>query len=82
MIHVGHAGTYRVEGFERAHERAGRKHLDLDAPAGRDADRLREPNRVGVKARRPLGPIRHHLQLSDSLRDRGRRETQGDTGGQ
>ena len=27
--------------FERTHQRPGRKHLDLDATAGRGADRLR-----------------------------------------
>ena len=50
VIHVGDTGPYRVEGFERAHKRAGRKHLDLDAPAGRGADRLRETNSAGLKA--------------------------------
>jgi hypothetical protein len=81
MIHVGDAGPYRVEGFERAHQCAGRKNLDLDAAAGRIADRLREANRAGLKARRTFRPIGHHLQLSDSLCDRGRWEAQGSTRG-
>ena len=33
VIHVGDAGPDRVEGLERAHQCAGRKDLDLDAPA-------------------------------------------------
>ena len=82
VIHVGDAGPDRVEGLERAHQRAGRKNLDLDAAAGRGADRLRETDRAAVKARRTLGPVGHHLQLSDSLRDRGRREARGRAGGQ
>ena len=74
MVHVSDAGPDRVEGLERAHKRAGRKYLDLDAAAGRGADRLGEANCAGVKARRALGPVGHHLQLPDSLRNRGRRE--------
>jgi hypothetical protein len=60
-----------------AHERAGRKNLDLDAAAGRGTDRLRKTNGAGVKARQSFGPVGHHLQLSDALGDRGRREAHG-----
>jgi hypothetical protein len=82
VIHVGDTGAYRVEGFEWAHERAGRKNLDLDAAASGDADHLRQPNRASVKARRTVGPVGYHLQLSDALCDRRRREIQGRAGGQ
>ena len=81
MIHVGDTSPDRVERFERANERTGRKYLDLDASPGRVADRLCEANCAGVKARHVLGPIGHHLQLSDSLRDGGRREAHGRAGG-
>jgi hypothetical protein len=82
VIHVGDTGFYRVEGLERAHERPGWKNLDFDAATGRGADRLRQTNRARVKARRSFGPVGHHLQLSDTLRNRGRREAQGRAGGQ
>ena len=61
MIHVGDTGADRVEGLERAHERAGGKNLDLDASTGRGTDRLRETNGAGLKARQTFGPVRHHL---------------------
>jgi hypothetical protein len=61
MIDVGNTGPYRVKGLERAHQRAGRKYLDLDATAGRGADRLRETNSAGMKTRCPFGPVGHHL---------------------
>jgi hypothetical protein len=55
-IHVGDAGPYRVEGFERAHQRTGWIHLDFDTPSGREADCLRETNCAGLKThRRPGG---------------------------
>src|ERR1700738_153153 len=57
MIHVGNTGPDRVEGFERAHERASRKYLDIDAAAGRRADRLRETNCAGVRTRRGFRPV-------------------------
>jgi hypothetical protein len=82
VIHVGNAGRNSVEGFERAHERAGWIYLDFDTAAGRNADRLRQTNRAGLKPRRPFGPVGHHLQLAYSLRDRGRREAQGRAGRQ
>jgi hypothetical protein len=82
MIHVSDAGTYRVEGFERANERTGRKHLDLDAAIGRNADRLRKTNCAGVKTRRTFGPVGHHLQLSDSLGDHWGGEARSRAGGQ
>jgi hypothetical protein len=82
MIHVGNTGTYRIKGLERAHQRPDRKHLDFDAAAGRGADRLRETNRAGVKAREPVRSVGHHLQLPDSLRDRRRGEGHGRAGGQ
>jgi hypothetical protein len=72
MEHVGHAGAYGIEGFERTHQRADRKDLDFDTAGGRNADRLREADCAGVKAGRTFGPVGHHLQLSNSLRDRGR----------
>ena len=55
MVHVGDAGPYRIEGLERPHQRAGRKHLDLDAPAGGGADGLRKADRAGVQARHVSG---------------------------
>jgi hypothetical protein len=48
VIHVGDAGSDRVEGFQRPDKRTGRKNLDLDASAGGVTDRLRETNRHGV----------------------------------
>jgi hypothetical protein len=71
MIHVGDAGTHRVEGFERSDKSTGRKNLDFDAP-----------NRAGLLARRTFGPVGHHLQLSDPLRDRGRWKSECRAGGQ
>jgi hypothetical protein len=82
VIHVGDAGTHRIESLEGAHESAGRKHLDFDAAAGAVGDRLRHPARAGKQARYVFGPVSHHLQLSDSLCDRRRREAQGRGGGQ
>ena len=82
MIHISDAGADRFEGLKWANERAGRKHLDVDASSGRGANPLRQTSRAGLKTRRPCGPIGHQLQLSDFLCDRGCRETQGRTGGQ
>ena len=42
-----HAGP-RIESFERTHERAGRKHLDFDAPAAGNVNRLGEANCAGL----------------------------------
>jgi hypothetical protein len=74
MEHVGDAGAYCIEGFEWTHQRAGRKDLDFDAAGCRNTDRLRQTHGVGVEARRVCGPVGHHLQLPNSLRDRGRRK--------
>ena len=82
MIHVGGTSTDRVERFERADERAGRIYFDFDAATGRLTYRLRETNRTALQARRPLWPVGHHLELTDSLRDRRRGEGHGRTGGQ
>jgi hypothetical protein len=81
VIHVGDAGPDRVEGFERADKCAGRKNLDLDTSARGIADRLRETDRHGMNTWRCVGPVGHHLQLSDSLRDGGRGKGQGRAGG-
>jgi hypothetical protein len=48
MVHVSDTGPYRVKGLKRAHQRAGRKNLDLDAPGRIVADRMRETDRAGV----------------------------------
>jgi len=82
MINIGYAGTYCIKSFKRLHKRAGRKNIDLDAISSDCAHRSRETNRAGVKARRAVRPVCHHLQLSESLGDHGRREAQGSTGGQ
>jgi hypothetical protein len=76
MEHIGDARADGIEGFERTHQRAGRKDFDLDAAGGRNADHLRQTHRVGVEARRVCGPVGHHLQLPNSLRDSGRRKAQ------
>src|SRR5262245_53911790 len=77
MIHVGDAGTDRVEGFERADECSRQEDLDLDASSSRRLDGLREANSAWVEAGQTLRPIGHHLQVPDALRDRGCREAQG-----
>src|SRR5262245_23942514 len=79
MKHVGDAGADRIKSLKRADERPRQKNLYLDATPGRDLDCLREAKSTWVKAGagRPVG---HHLQLSYSLRNRGRREAQGCTG--
>jgi hypothetical protein len=82
MVHVSDTGPYRVKGLERAHQRAGRKNLDFDAFSRRGTDRLRKANRTGVKTWRTVGPVGHHLQLPNSLRNRGCREAQGRAGAQ
>jgi len=82
MVHVGDAGTDRIEGFEWAYERSGEKNLYLDAPAGRSLDRLRETHCAGIKAGQAFGPVGHHFQLSSSLRDRGRGKAQDRAAGQ
>jgi len=82
VIHISDAGPDRVEGLERANERAGREYLDVDAAIARGADPLRQTSRAGLKPRRACGPVGHHLQLADALGDRGRREAQGCAGGQ
>src|SRR5262249_39119402 len=48
MVHVGDASGHRVEGFECTYERARRKHLNLDASASRNPDRLGNAHRTGV----------------------------------
>jgi hypothetical protein len=73
VIHVGETGADRVEAFERTNERTGRKNFDFDASAGRSADGLRETNRAGVMAC-IFGPVGHHLELAEALRDCGRWE--------
>ena len=60
MIHVGDTGADRVEGFERTHEGASRKHLDADTIAGHLADRSRQADRAGLQARHRLGPVGRH----------------------
>src|SRR5262249_10809572 len=80
MIHVGDTGAYRFEVFERADKPSGQKNLYFDAPSGRGLDRLCETNCAWVKAG-TFGPVGHHLELSYSLRNRGRRENSGGTGG-
>ena len=47
--------------FERTHQRAGGKHLDLDPPTCRVADCPRETNGHGVDTRCRVGPVGHHL---------------------
>ena len=61
MVHVGHARTHRVKGFERTDERSGQKNLNFDAPAGCGADRFRETNSTWVEAGQTFGPVGHHL---------------------
>ena len=82
MVHVGDAGAYRIEGLEWAHQRAGWKDIDLDAVAGRGGNRLGETDGAGVQARHIFRPVGYHLQLSKSLRDGGRWESQSRAGGQ
>src|SRR5262245_2318124 len=72
VIHISDTGPDRVEGFERANERAHREHLNANATIARGGDPLRQTLRAGLKPRRPRGPLGHHLQLSESLSD-GRR---------
>src|SRR5437870_3278048 len=72
MIHVSNTGTYRIEGLERAHQCAGWKHVNLDASAGRQLDGARQTSRARLKSRYVFRPIRHHLELPDSLRERAR----------
>ena len=81
MVHVSDAGPNRVEGLERAHQRAGRKNLDLDV-IGRGGNRLGETDGAGLQARHIFRPVGYHLQLSKSLRDGGRWESQSRAGGQ
>jgi len=47
LVHVSDAGTYRVEGLERAYKGAGRKYLDLDASIAGGVDRLCETDCTG-----------------------------------
>jgi hypothetical protein len=70
-VHVGDASGYCVKCFECAHERTGRKNLDFNASSCRGTNRLRKANRTGVKTWRTVGPVGHHLQLPNSLRNRG-----------
>jgi hypothetical protein len=72
--HICNTGTHGIEGFERTHQGANRKHLDFDTPTRRDPNRLREADRIGVKSRRVRLPVGDHFELPDSLRDRGRWE--------
>src|SRR5262249_32567438 len=80
-IHVRNALRYRIESFERAHKCVGREHLNLDTTLGHFLNRLRQPTRGGKQARHGVRPVGHHLQLSDSLCDCGRWETEGRAGG-
>src|SRR6516225_3205506 len=52
------------ERFERANERPGREHPDVNTAVACGADPLRQTFRAGLKAWRPCGPGGHHLQLS------------------
>jgi hypothetical protein len=61
VIHVSDTGSHRIEGFEWLHERASRKHLDPNSPAGRSFDSPRETNTAGMKSWQSFGPVGHHL---------------------
>jgi hypothetical protein len=74
MIHISDPGSHRVEGLERAHQRAGRENFDFDAASGRGADCLREAHRARMKARCTFRPVGHQLELAQAPRDRGRWE--------
>src|SRR5262245_2484986 len=50
VIHVGDASRDRVEGLERANERAGREHLDGDAAIACDGNPLRQTIGAGLKS--------------------------------
>src|SRR6516164_4889886 len=77
VIHISDTGPDGVERFERANERPGREHPDVNTAVACGADPLRQTFRTGLKTRRPCGPCGHHLQLSQSLSDRRRRKAKG-----
>src|SRR5262249_1731085 len=75
MVHVGEASAHRLERFERAYECAGRKDLDLDAPAARLLHGARDANRAGLQTGNVRGPVGPQFELANSLSDCRRRET-------
>jgi hypothetical protein len=61
----GRSNCYNSQSEPASTSAPARKHLDLDAAAGRGDHQLRETNRHGVNTRRHVGPVGHHLELSD-----------------
>jgi hypothetical protein len=82
VVHVGDARPDGIKRLERAYQSAGGKDFDVDPSPRRIADRPRETNRAGLIAWRSFQSVGHHLELPDSLRDGGSRETRACTGSQ
>ena len=79
MEHVGDAGADRVEGLERAHERAGREHFDPDATAAGSPIVCARRTALAWRPGSPCGPVGHHLELAQPLRERREPESSAAT---